>query len=189
MESKVSFLASIFFSARRFISSLTLYFRSSHTDRFVAKFLKNFFCLPLGATRFGILHKSEPLCKFRYFLSVPCSLASFVRFLFRSLAARGRIISAFSILSNPVFPIIRPPVAIGQQHNFLLVEIQSKLGFVRYTELDRRTASTSPFSLEKLVIGRKYDTIENFRCRLFSGLLQGYLIARVDFTRDNHVTV
>lgn len=88
-----------FFSARRFISSLTLYFRSSHTDRFVAKFLKNFFCLPLGATRFGILHKSEPFCKFRNFLSVPCSLASFVRFLFRSLAARGRIISAFSALS------------------------------------------------------------------------------------------
>ena len=81
------------------ISSLPLYFRSSHTDRFVAKFLKNFFRLPLGATRFGILHKSEPFCKFRYFLSVPCSLASFVRFLFRSLAARGRIISAFSALS------------------------------------------------------------------------------------------
>ena len=99
MESKVSFLASIFFSARRFISSLPLYFRSSHTDRFVAKFLKNFFRLPLGATRFGILHKSEPFCKFRNFLSVPCSLASFVRFLFRSLAARGRIISAFSALS------------------------------------------------------------------------------------------
>ena len=59
MESKVSFLASIFFSARRFISSLPLYFRSSHTYRFVAKFLKNFFLPPLSG-RQGSAYYTSP---------------------------------------------------------------------------------------------------------------------------------
>ena len=78
--------------------------RSSHTDRFVAKFLKNFvFCLPLGATRFGILHNSKPFCKSEFpfpllfFLAPDCSTFR------RALGTRGRIISAFSALSKLIF--------------------------------------------------------------------------------------
>ena len=65
----------LLFSARR-VSRL----RSSHTDLFVAKFLKNFFLLlpPFRATRICILHHPNPFCKFRSLPLLP-PLSSLLR--------------------------------------------------------------------------------------------------------------